>query len=171
MMGTFNTGSLTQTDPRVTVNQVSGVPDSKTIFSLAVIDNSLATTIATQNEWQDITLNAANVSIPGTELFTLINPLNGEFRNDSLSDATFPINGFVSAELTGGPGQFVQFVPAINGAEQSASIAPAGAELQNNGLLAVPLAGIVNLSPGDTIKLQIRNVGGEVAVIVTELEI
>jgi len=155
VVGTYNTGSLTQTDPRITVSQVEGVPDSQIIFNFAVTGGADLTTINTTDVFQDINFTNATFTIIGTERFTLINPINGEFRYEGKEDITLSVNGFGSLTKTA-QGKLFEFVPAVNGAELSASIAPSPVEVSLV-LASTPFAGVIAMSSGDTIKMKIRN--------------
>lgn len=154
--GTFNTGSLTQKDPRVNISQVSGVPDSKTIFNFSIIGNTQPTNIIGGDLFQDIDFSGGSGAIitSGTELFTLIDPDNGEYRYEGLEDISIILTGFVAGESSIATARVFNFVPAINNISQQSNIAPSTMNITNTKETA-SFAGVANLSQGDTIKMQI----------------
>ena len=70
------------------------------------------------------------------------------------------VSGFAAA-VTESNEVIYEFVPAINGVSQEANIAPSIFEIKTE-IDTTNFSGVVTLSPGDTIKMQIRTTQGGV---------
>jgi len=165
-LGTIDTGSLTGVDPRVRVFQVQGEKDSKTLFNFGISGNVTQTTIAVADTFGDLDFTGATPITVGTERFLLIDPVIGEFLYEGMDDVTLMISGFSAAFKVGSTKTYT-FMPAINGIPQVADIIPAVFDIRADLDTAV-FSGVLTLSPGDTIKMQIKTGVGNTDFLIIE---
>ncbi len=168
-VGTWNTGSLTGTDKRVRVFNVQGEPDSNTFFSLSIIDGTAVSDALAMSAWNNINMTPSQTDLNGTELFTLINSATGEFRYDGARDVTINFSGFVTGLKVSGGLQTYQFLPEVNGTLLLAVLPKATMTPTSTASDTATLGGAIVLSPGDTIKLQFRNLDSAIDLTIQQM--
>ena len=164
--GTWNTGSLTQTDKKVDVSQSGQQQDSMNVAFGGMNANAGATTIASADTYQAMDFNTM-VLDPTTEGWTLIDPLAGIFRYDGLN----PVTGSLIASITvvkSGATRIFRFTDSKNGAIPvfaTAAYVPIEVKAtQVSGTLIRP----ISVVPGDTIQVMGAEEGNTDAVTVTD---
>jgi len=152
IVGTFNTGSLTQTDPRLIVSAVQGVPDSQTRFNLLTLGNTALTTFTVNDQFEPVNLDLpATISTEGTELFNLVNPTAGIFEYIGTEEIVLIFGGSSVIDSVTNSSRTYTFILAINGAVSTTNL-PISLTISNSPG-AFNFAGLVSLVPGDTVQM------------------
>lgn len=157
--GQWNTGSLDETSKFVNAQNNGAQKDSMTIGSMVVGGNATATTINTQNVFEDMDLGSGAVEAGNNERFIVTDGVTGEIRYEGLNSSVFNIVGLIAASSSGG-GQRFNFRALKNGSElPSPDNVDVPIEVGNN-LSATALEWGLTLDPGDLFRLQVANADG-----------
>lgn len=160
--GFFEAGSLEEDSKFVTVNSSGMQKDSKNIGSFMVNDNTAATVIALIDTWVDLNLDAMATVGANSELWNLDSSTTGQLSYDGIR----PFNGTLVSSIAGissGAAQEFQFRVVINGSPVADS--PIAAREFRGETGAVVLVVPVVAQPGDTVRIQVQNVGGTSNII------
>lgn len=165
-VGNWNTGSLTETEPRMFVLNNGAQADSKTLGSIIRINNSTATVISAINTWTDLNLNSLAIQSSSTERFTIVDNDTGETRYDGVN----PLKGSAVASISGissGSAQEFQFRVVVDNNPLADGVVSAVELGGNTGLasLVVP----VTLNTGQRVRVQVQNVDGSDNIVVQQL--
>lgn len=137
------TGAITATDVVVGAMMAAG--------------NSTTTTIATQNTWTDLNLNAIAASSSNNSGWTLTNTTTGEQRYDNATAIKPTLIASVSGESSGAPQEF-EFRVIVNGSPTSDAII-ASSDF-GAGALSIILQAGLSLSQNDLVRIQVQNIDG-----------
>lgn len=149
--GTWDTGSLTQKDNRVDTQDSAGSPNSMNVAFGGMNANASATVIASADTYQAMDYNTI-VQDPASELWTLIDPMEGIFRYDGVRPVTGSLVASITATKTGSTAIF-RFTDSINGAVPTfASKAYVPIEIKTTQVSAT-LIRPISVVPGDTIQI------------------
>jgi len=160
----YNTGSLTGSDPRITVSNVQDEKDSNSIFNFGVSENPPLTAIS-NGVYSDINFTGANPITTATERFTLINPNNGEFRYDGTVDLSIMVSVNIGIVKQTAGSELYNFILAVNDTPAEIEMVP-GVISATNSILSTSFSGALVLEPGDTIKPQVKGVGTTTSITV-----
>jgi len=165
-VGTWDTGSLTQKDKRLNLNNNGDQQDSMNVAFGGMNENAGATTIASVDTYQAMDFNTV-VEDPSTERWTLIDVTNGVFRYDGIK----PVTGSMIASLTvvkSGSTEFYRFTDSKNGAiPDFATKAHLDMEVKTTKVNAT-LIRPISVVPGDTIQVVGAGDGTTNAITITD---
>lgn len=168
--GTWDTGSLTEKDKRVQVDNSGEQADSRTIAFGEMNANTSVTTIAVANTYQAIDATTVNQN-SATSRFTLIDAINGTWRYDGLN----PISGIVTAILSAiksGATANYRFSISIDGSVPvfaSASYAPL--EVKTTKVHAPFRSPISDFQPGQTFQMMVAGDGTSDNITITDISL
>jgi len=149
--GTWDTGSLTQTDKRVDLKDCGGQQDSMNVAFGGMNANATATVIASADTYQPLDLNTVVVE-PLTEGWILIDPTEGVF----LYDGANPVSGALLASITcfkSGSTELYRFTDSINGVIPTFATAPYVPVEIKTTQINVNLIRPISVVPGDTVQI------------------
>ena len=153
--GTWDTGSLDETDPRVDAAGNTGQKSSMNIGSVVVNANLVPTAIATISTWTDLDLGGLAVAGSNIELWTMVDVDTGELRYDGLEPLFGVLQVAFSLVTVGGAREF-HFRAVKNGSPLPDGVIAArqvGTTIGSAMLLAP-----VTVELGDRIRVQVQNV-------------
>lgn len=165
-VGNWNTGSLTETEPRMFVVNNGVQADSAILGSIIRTNNSTATVISAANVWTDLNLNSLAIQSSSTERFTIIDNDTGETRYDGVN----PFNGSAVASISGissGSAQEFQFRVVVDDNPLSDGVISAVELGGSTGLAALVVP--VTLTTGQRVRVQVQNIDGTSNIVVKQL--
>jgi len=155
--GTWDTGSLDESDPRVDAASNTGQKPSMNIGSVIANDVGVTTTIAAVDTWTDFNLGGLAVAGSNIELWTVVDADTGELRYDGLEPLFGSVIATISAISQGGAQEF-HFRAVKNGSPLPDGVVAAReiGGIQGSLTLLAP----VTVVTGNLIRLQVQNVTG-----------
>lgn len=163
--GSFNTDSLTETDPRMKVEGNAGLDDSKTIAFGQMNTNTNLTTV-TQSVYTLINV-ATTVENAVTQRFTLTNSAVGEFTYIGQEDLSGDVTAIVSATKTGSTVNY-RFALSVNGVAPTFGSAPFSPMEVKTTKVSITVLQPLNIVSGDTIQIMIAGDGTGDDVTITD---
>jgi hypothetical protein len=154
----FDPAGKDQTYINVGVLNISGVPNSKTVGSWTVQDN-LAVTALTQNQWTDFDFNALAVTTASNERFTLTNTTTAEIRYDGLQNFEGGLICSISGFGAGSAAEY-QFRAVLNGVPLSPISILSANEITGT-MSSTTLLVDLSLVTNDLIRIQVRNIDSD----------
>lgn len=165
-VGTWDTGSITQTERRMELSQNGAQAASMNVAFGGMNGNVGATTISSADTYQALDFNTM-VQSPISERWTLIDVTNGIFRYDGFN----PTTGTFAASITivkSGSTEVYRFSVAKNGAiPVFATAAHVPVEVKTTQINATLIAPI-SVVPGDTIQVMGAGEGTTNSVTITD---
>lgn len=154
--GDWDTGSLDQTERRVTSDSNLGIADSENIGSFTAQDNSTATVINTQDVFEDLNLNGLGMVLANNELWKIIDTTTLEMKYIGEPDFSGELIATIASVSIGGSNEF-HFQVVINDVDVSGVISPdeLGTTMNSTGL-KVP----VDVVTGDRVRIRVLNHDG-----------
>jgi len=167
-VGEWNKGSLTETDERLFVDSNVATRHSQIIGGYFVDDNTTATTITTQNVFQDVVYDATKVKeITTNERTRLITATNGEVENRAVTPFDGKVGVVFSATAAGSNPKKYKFRITKDGAAM-----PDAVEIQIEIKQTATVGGIIvptRLIQTQKVKLQVKNIDGTEAITIDHI--
>ena len=164
----WNTNSLDETDPRVSVQNSAPQKDSMTIGAVVAGGNTTETAI-TDDVITDLNLDALAQLSGSAERFTLLDIDTGEVRYDGLTPVALSLSGLIGA-TAGGGGQVYNFSLVKN---DSPLPSPDNVDIPINigsDNITFPIEWNFTASLGDTFKLRVVNNTNNQNIVINTLK-
>jgi len=170
-VGTWDTGSLIETDPRVNVINSGAQKESMNVAYGEMNGNVVGNTtiIAAANTYQAMDLSGTIANL-ATERWTLIDPVAGIFRYDGITPYTGDLTAVISATKSGGT-QNYRFTNSIDGVIPVFATQPFVPMEVKSTKVASVLIKPNFINPGQTVQVMVAGDGHSDDLLITDFTI
>jgi len=155
IVGTWDTGSLTETDPRVNVINSGAQKESMNVAYGEMNGNVTDTVVPTAATYQAMNLSGIVTNLD-TERWTLIDAVAGVFRYDGITPYTGDLTAVISATKMGGM-QNYRFTNSIDGAIPVFATQPFVPMEVKSTKVAATLIKPNFINPGQTVQVMVAS--------------